>query len=57
MKACHERGDSIMEFIGPEIEENNGYLKKAIECVGEFISEVVWEDIMIAADLSKPVPK
>ena len=30
MKACHEQGDSIMEFIGPEIEENGGDTKKAI---------------------------
>jgi len=30
MKACNEQGDSIMEFIGPEIEENGGDTKKAI---------------------------
>ena len=41
-----ERGDEIMEFIGPEIEENGGNVKKAIESVGEYICEVVWEDIM-----------
>jgi hypothetical protein len=40
-----------MEFIGPEIEENGGNVKKAIEAVGEFIAEVVWEDIMLAADM------
>lgn len=38
-----------MEFIGPEIEDNGGNVKKAIESVGEFISEVVWEEILIAA--------
>jgi hypothetical protein len=41
-----------MEFIGPEIEENGGNVKKAIESVGEFIAEVVWEDILNQADLS-----
>jgi len=51
LKACNERGDSIMEFIGPEIEENGGNVKKAIEAVGEFIAEVVWEDIMLAANM------
>ena len=49
LKACQERGESIMEFIGPEIEENGGNVKKAVEVVGEFIAEVVWEDIMEAA--------
>ena len=52
MKACKERGQEIMEFIGPEIEENGGNVKKAIESVGEFIAEVVWEDILNQADLS-----
>ena len=46
LKACKERGDEIMEFIGPEIEENGGNVKKAIESVGDFIAEVVWEDIL-----------
>jgi hypothetical protein len=46
-----ERGDEIMEFIGPEIEENGGNVKKAIESVGEYICEVVWDDIMLQADL------
>lgn len=52
LKACRERGDSIMEFIGPEIEENGGNVKKAIEVVGDFIAEVVWDDIMVAADIT-----
>lgn len=51
LKACRERGEQIMEFIGPEIEENGGNVKKAIESVGEFIAEVVWEDILMQADL------
>ena len=51
LKACRERGEQIMEFIGPEIEENGGTVKKAIESVGEFIAEVVWEDILMQADL------
>mgnify|MGYP001223918936 FL=1 len=46
MKACQERGDAIMEFIGPEIEENGGNIKKAIESVGDFVSDVVWNDIL-----------
>jgi len=46
MKACQERGDAIMEFIGPEIEENGGNIKKAIEAVGDFVSDVVWNDII-----------
>lgn len=46
MKACHEQGDSIMEFIGPEIEENGGDTKKAIAQVGEYVSEVVWNEII-----------
>ena len=46
MKACQERGDAIMEFIGPEIEENGGNVKKAIESVGDFVSDVVWNDIL-----------
>ena len=52
MKACEERGDSIMEFIGPEIEENGGNVKKAIESVGDFVSDVVWNDILEQAQLS-----
>ena len=51
LKACRERGEQIMEFIVPEIEENGGNVKKAIESVGEFIAEVVWEDILMQADL------
>ncbi len=47
LKACKERGDEIMEFIGPEIEENGGNVKKAVETVGEYISELVWEDILV----------
>lgn len=47
LKACNERGEQIMEFIGPEIEENGGNVKKAIESVGEYIAEVVWEDILV----------
>ena len=38
-----------MEFIGPEIEENGGNVKKAIECVGDYIADVVWEDILVCA--------
>ena len=49
LKACKERGDSIMEFIGPEIEENGGNVKKAIESVGDYIADVVWEDILVSA--------
>lgn len=46
LKACKERGDEIMEFIGPEIEENGGNVKKAVESVGDYIAEVVWDDIL-----------
>ncbi len=53
LKACKERGDEIMEFIGPEIEENGGNVKKAIESVGEYISELVWEDILFQANLQE----
>ena len=53
LKACKERGEEIMEFIGPEIEENGGNVKKAIESVGEYICEVVWEDILFQADLQE----
>ena len=42
-----------MEFIGPEIEENGGNVKKAIESVGEYIAEVVWEDILVQSDFHK----
>lgn len=49
LKACKERGDSIMEFIGPEIEENGGNVKKAVESVGDYIADVVWEDILLCA--------
>ena len=53
LKACKERGDSIMDFIGPEIEENGGNIKKAIESVGDYVSEVVWSEILKEAQLSK----
>jgi hypothetical protein len=53
LKACKEKGDSIMEFIGPEIEENGGNIKKAIESVGDFVSEVVWAEILKEAQLYK----
>ena len=52
LKACQERGDAIMEFIGPEIDENGGNIKKAIETVGDFVSDVVWNDILDQAGLS-----
>ena len=52
LKACQERGDAIMEFIGPEIEENGGNVKKAIESVGDYVSDVVWNDILDQAGLS-----
>ena len=51
LKACRERGDSIMEFIGPEIDENGGNLKKAIESVGDYVSDVVWNEILESAGL------
>ena len=51
LKACKEHGDSIMEFIGPEIEENGGNLKKAIESVGDYVSDVVWNEILESANL------
>ena len=54
LKACNEKGDAIMEFIGPEIEENGGNVKKAIESVGDYVSEVVWAEILAEAGLSKP---
>ena len=41
-----------MEFIGPEIEENGGNVKKAIESVGDFVSDVVWGEILEQAQLS-----
>ena len=47
IKACKESGEEIMEFIGPEIEENGGNVKKAIESVGDYIAEIVWEDILV----------
>ena len=40
-----------MEFIGPEIEENGGNVKKAIESVGDYVSEVVWAEILSEAGL------
>ena len=51
LKACKERGDSIMEFIGPEIEENGGNIKKAIESVGDYVSDVIWNEILEAANM------
>lgn len=51
LKACEEKGDSIMEFIGPEIDENGGNLKKAIESVGDYVSDVVWNEILEQAHL------
>ena len=42
-----------MEFIGPEIEENGGNIKKAIESVGDYVSDVVWNDILEQAQLSQ----
>ena len=41
-----------MEFIGPEIEENGGNVKKAIEAVGDYVCDVVWDDILEQAHLS-----
>jgi len=38
-----------MEFIGPEIEENGGNIKKAVETVGDYVSDVVWAEILQAA--------
>jgi hypothetical protein len=52
IKACHERGPDIMEFIGPEIEENGGNVKKAIEAVGDYVAEIVWDDILLQAGLN-----
>lgn len=46
LKACNEHGDAIMEFIGPEIEDNGGNVKKGIETVGEYVSDVVWSEII-----------
>ena len=43
-----------MEFIGPEIEENGGNIKKAVESVGDFVSDVVWAEILQAAMLDDP---
>ena len=52
MKACKERGESIMDFIGPEIEDNGGNVKKAFESVGEYVSDVVWNEILDASGLA-----
>ena len=38
-----------MEFIGPEIEENGGNIKKAVETVGDYVSDVIWAEILQAA--------
>jgi hypothetical protein len=51
LKACKEHGDEIMEFIGPEIEENGGNIKKAIESVGDYVSDVVWNEILASAQI------
>ena len=40
-----------MEFIGPEIEENGGNIKKAIESVGDYVSDVIWNEILEAAGM------
>ena len=42
-----------MEFIGPEIEENGGNIKKAVEAVGDYVSDVIWAEILTAACLDK----
>lgn len=42
-----------MEFIGPEIEENGGNIKKAVEAVGDYVSDVIWAEILAAACLEK----
>lgn len=55
LKACQERGESIMEFIGPEIEEHGGNVKKGIESVGEYVSDVVWSEILTASGLEEKV--
>ena len=57
LKACKEHGDEIMEFIGPEIEENGGNIKKAIETVGDYVSDVVWAEILQASLLDQPEQK
>ena len=41
-----------MEFIGPEIEENGGNIKKAIESVGDYVSDVIWNEILEAAGMT-----
>ena len=53
LKACKERGESIMEFIGPEIDDNGGNIKKAIESVGDYVSDVIWNEILEAAGMSE----
>lgn len=45
-----------MEFIGPEIDENGGNVKKAIESVGDYIADVVWEDILCCAFQNESQP-
>ena len=42
-----------MEFIGPEIDENGGNVKKAIETVGDYVCDVVWKDILDQAQISQ----
>ena len=40
-----------MDFIGPEIEDNGGNIKKAIESVGDYVSDVIWQEILKAAEI------
>jgi len=42
-----------MEFIGPEIEENGGNIKKAIESVGDYVSDVIWNEILESAQMNE----
>ena len=42
-----------MEFIGPEIDDNGGNIKKAIESVGDYVSDVIWNEILEAAGMSE----
>ena len=44
-----------MEFIGPEIEENGGNVKKAIEAIGDYVSDVVWSEILEQAQLGHTI--
>ena len=40
-----------MKFIGPELVNNGGYIKEAIESMGEYFSDVVLNDILEQAQL------